>query len=239
MLCWSFIFGGSFWVQQVRPEKTLESPPRGLSPRWNRTWSIGRLWDAPLCNLLLQGRWARNLYLLLTLASKKHHQSPRWDCFPHHEKMGALFHAGKTKPQLLCGIAASEYSGPWPCPPTRGQRLTRSRGFVCGWMGTPLGRPIQTVKWDSRWPVSHPLLPVNPEGCWLSPRTEVREVILPSGDGKVSSQRGPGWPELVQITIWPSWSYPACWFCYRDCRVEVVLFRGISSVLTQARGIGS
>ena len=120
MLCWSFIFGGSFWVQQISPEKTLESPPRGLSPRWNRTWSIGRLWDAPLCNLLFQGRWARNLYLLLTLACKKHHQSPRWDCFPHHEKMGALFHAGKTKPQLLCGTAASEYSGPWPCPPTRG-----------------------------------------------------------------------------------------------------------------------
>lgn len=132
--------------------------------------------------------------------------------------MGTHSHAGKTKPQLLCGTTALDYSGPWPCPPTRGQHLTRSRGFVCGWMGTPLGRPIQTVKWDSCWPVSHPLLPVNLEGCWLSPRTEVREVIIP-GDEDVQSKRARVAWVPMQITIWPSWNYPACWFCYRDCRV--------------------
>ena len=184
MLCWSFIFGGSFWVQQISPEKTLESLPRGLRPRWNRTWTVGGLWDAPLCNLLFQGRWARNLHLLLTLASKKLHQALGETVFHIMKKWALIPMLGKQNPSCFVGQQPQSTVVPGHAH-RHGANAWQGHGAlsVVGW-GPPLGRSVQTVKWDSRWPVSHPLLPVNPEGCWLSPRTEVREVILPGGGGE-------------------------------------------------------
>ena len=71
-------------------------------------------------------------------------------------------------------------------------------------------------------------------------RTEGSFQLKPVGKGGLfSSQRGQGWPELLETPIWPSWNYLACLFCCRGGRVVVVLFRGISCVLTQARGTGS
>lgn len=239
MLCWFFIFGGSFWVQQISSEKTLESPPRGLRPRWNRTWTVGGLWDASLCNLLFQGRWARNLHLLFTLASKKLHQALGETVFHIMKKWALIPMQGKQNPSCFVGQQPQGTVVPghahW-----HGANAWQGHGA------------LSVVEWGPPWEDQSRLLSETHADqlvihfCqWIQKDADFHQgqrserSFYPAAVGKVSSQRGPGWPEFLQITIWPLWNYPACWFCYRDYRVGVVSFRAISSVLTLARGIGS
>lgn len=109
---------------------------------------------------------------------------------------------------------------------------------VCGWMGTSLGKPKQTVKWDSWWPVSCLFCQSFWNNAVIHQGEKTMWVMSPGGCEEMCPflQRGQGWPEFLEILMEPSWNYLVCLFCSRGGRVGVLVSRGISRVLTWARG---